>query len=256
MSKPDNSSGKKPSTRLDAEHVFRFDCSESIPCFTNCCRDITVVLTPYDVVRLKNALSMPSDQFLDKHTIIIPKQKRLIPMVILKMNESDKKCPFVGKGGCSVYADRPWPCRMYPLDINDDGTFGFITDESCCLGLQVDQRIRICDWLVEQGVPVYDEMNSLLSQLTAPLQAEELDIDNPKITRMTFMAMYNLDKFRDFILKSTFLDRFDVDGIRLEKIKRNDVELLKFGIDWIKFGVFGQKLFQVKESAVPKDREE
>ena len=70
------------------------------------------------------------------------------------------------------------------------------------------------------------------------------------------MAMYNLDKFRDFILKSTFLDRFDVDGIRLEKIKRNDVELLKFGIDWIKFGVFGQKLFKVKESAVPKARKE
>jgi hypothetical protein len=109
---------------------------------------------------------------------------------------------------------------------------------------------------MEQGVPVYDEMNTLLSQVTAPLRAQELDIDNPKINQMTFMAMYNLDKFRDFVLKSTFLDRFDVDRVRVEKIKRSDAELLKFGIDWIKFGIFGQKVFRVKDSALPKSGEE
>ena len=256
MNKPDHFSEKKNLTRLDAEHVFRFDCSQSIPCFTRCCRDITIVLTPYDVLRLKNSLGNSSDEFLEKYTLIIPKQKLLIPMVVLKMNEPDKRCPFVGDGGCSVYADRPWPCRMYPLDMNDDGTFGFITDESHCLGLKVDQKCRISDWLVEQGIPVYDEMNTLLSQVTSPLRAQELDINNPKINKMTFMAMYNLDKFRDFVFKSTFLDRFEVDRVRVEKIKRSDVELLKFGIDWIKFGIFGQKIFQVKDSALPKSGEE
>ncbi len=241
---------------MDPEHVFQFDCSPRISCFTNCCQDITIVLTPYDVLRLKNGLGISSDEFLERYTIIISRQKQLIPMVVLKMNEPDKRCPFVGEGGCSVYADRPWPCRMYPLDMNDDGTFGFITDESRCLGLEVNLKCRISEWLMEQGVPVYDEMNTLLSQVTAPLRAQELDIDNPKINQMTFMAMYNLDKFRDFVLKSTFLDRFDVDRVRVEKIKRSDAELLKFGIDWIKFGIFGQKVFRVKDSALPKSGEE
>lgn len=246
MKKPRHLSISKKQVRMDAEFVFHFDCSRSIPCFTHCCRDITIVLTPYDVVRLKSGLGISSDEFLERYTIIIPKQERLIPMVVLKMKELDNRCPFVGEDGCSVYSDRPWPCRMYPLDMNDDGTFRLITDKSRCLGLEADQRSRISDWLVEQGIPIYDEMNILLSQITTPLRAQELDIDNPKINQMTFMALYNLDKFREFVLKSTFLDRFDVDRIRVEKISRSDVELLKFAIDWIKFGIFGQKLFQVR----------
>jgi len=95
-------------------------------------------------------------------------------------------------------------------------------------------------------------MNHLFSQVTSPLKAQELDIDNPNIYQMTFMSLYNLDKFRNFVFKSTFLDRFDIDTVTIEKLKRSDVELLKFAFDWIKFGIFGQKAFQVKESAEPK----
>ena len=65
---------------------------------------------------------------------------------------------------------------------------------------------------------------------------------------MLFMALYNIDKFRDFVFSSTFLDRFEVEASRIEKIKRNDEELLKFAFDWIKFGLFGEKLFWVKET--------
>ena len=68
---------------------------------------------------------------------------------------------------------------------------------------------------------------------------------------MTFMALYNLDKFREFVFKSTFLDKFDVDHVRIERIKISDMELLKFAFDWVKFGIFGQKTFQVKQGAPP-----
>ncbi|MGD8226913.1 MAG: YkgJ family cysteine cluster protein [Desulfobacteraceae bacterium] len=239
----------KDTPKMDAEHPFRFNCYPGVPCFTQCCQDITIVLTPYDVLRLKRVLGIASDKFLEKHTIIIPKEKRLIPMVVLKMNEKDKKCPFVSNEGCTLYQDRPWPCRMYPLDTNDDGTFRLITDASRCQGLQEEEEWRIGEWLVDQGVVPYDEINALLTTVTLPLQAQDLDIDNPDIAKMVFMALYNLDKFRDFVFKSTFLDRFEVAPAQLEKIKRDDVELLKFGIDWIKFGLFGQKLFKVKQKA-------
>jgi hypothetical protein len=101
---------------------------------------------------------------------------------------------------------------------------------------------------------MYDEMNGLFAQVTAPLQAEELDIDNPQIYKMVFMALYNLDKFKDFVFQSTFLDRFDVDPVVVEKIKRNEVELLKFAFDWIKFGIFGQKTFRVRPDEAPKEK--
>ena len=240
--------------RMEADQPFQFRCGPGVPCFTDCCRDITIVLTPYDVVRLKNALQISSEEFLDQYTIIIPREKRLIPMVVLKMNEdNDKRCSFVSENGCTVYNDRPWPCRMYPLNMNDDGTFGLIADPAKCKGLEQPDHARISSWLIEQGVPMYDEMNMLFSQITAPLQAQELDIDNPKIYQMTFMALYNLDKFKDFIFKSSFLDRFVIEDITIEKLKRNDVELLKFSFDWIKFGIFGQKTLQVKK--VPQSKQ-
>ena len=119
--KPADSVEKR--ARLEREQLFRFNCYPGVSCFTQCCQDITIVLTPFDVLRLKNSLKISSDEFLEKYTIINQKEKQLIPLVILKMNEKDKKCPFVTPEGCTVYDDRPWPCRMYPLDMNDDGTF-------------------------------------------------------------------------------------------------------------------------------------
>jgi Fe-S-cluster containining protein len=238
---------KDQSQRMEPDQGFRFNCSPGVPCFTQCCRDVTIALTPYDVLRLKKGLGISSYEFLEKYTIIIPKEKRLIPLVILKMNEGNKRCPFVSKDGCVVYEDRPWPCRMYPLDMNDDGTFHLITDASRCSGLEEKDEWRIGEWLVAQGIVPYDEMNAAFSQITVPLSTQELDIDNPDISKMVFMALYNIDKFREFVFKSTFLERFHVDPVVVEKIKRSDAELLKFGFDWIKFGIFGQKLFQIKK---------
>ncbi len=248
--KPADGGGEK--ARLERAHPFRFNCYSGVSCFTQCCQDITIVLTPFDVLRLKNSLQISSDEFLEKHTLIIPKKKRLIPLVILKMNEKDKKCPFVTPEGCTVYDDRPWPCRMYPLDMNDDGTFSLITDSSRCQGLNEDNKWKISDWLESQGITTYDEMNEHFSSLTIQLQAQELDIDNPKIQQMTFMAIYNLDKFRDFIFKSTFLDRLEVEPERIEKIRNNDKDLLLFAFDWMKFGLFGKKVFWVKQKPSEK----
>ena len=239
--------GKDKKQRFEGVDVFKFKCYPGVSCFSNCCQDITIVLTPYDVLRLKKGLDISSGEFLDKHTIIIPEKGHLIPLVILKMNESDKKCPFVSEDGCSVYGDRPWPCRMYPLNINDDGTYSLIADSSKCLGLEEKESNKISELLEKQGVGPYDEMNEYLSSLIVQLQSQNMDINNPQIQQMIVMALYNIDKFREFVFKSTFLDRFDVDAVTLEKIKRSDVELLKFSFDWIKFGLFGQKLFWVKE---------
>jgi Fe-S-cluster containining protein len=247
----EGSDKKKPRETMDADHVFRFRCSPGVACFTRCCADVTIALTPYDVIRLKNALGISSEEFLEKYTVIIPRENRLIPLVLLRMNEEDKRCPLVTESGCTVYEDRPWPCRMYPLNMEDDGTFRLIADPSLCEGLKEEQTCQISEWLVDEGIVPYDEMNNLFSSVTIPLSAQNLDVDNPQIHKMVFMALYNIDKFRDFVFQSSFLDRFEVEPTRIEKIRRSDLELLKFGFDWIKFGLFGQKLFKVKEKQAP-----
>ena len=252
MNEQDPKQKEEMDVRMDPEHAFKFECSQNVSCFTQCCQDVTIVLTPYDVLRLKNGLKISSDQFLDDYTIIRPQPKRLIPLVLLRMNDQDKRCHFVTQKGCTVYQDRPWPCRMYPLDMNDDGTFRLITDASRCFGLKEEGTWRIYEWLMDQGIIPYDEMNDLFSVITSPLRAQELDIENPDIAKMTFMALYNLDKFRNFVFNSTFLDRFDVDPIKIVKLQKSDEELITFAFDWIKFGIFGQKVLRVKQP--PEDK--
>jgi uncharacterized protein len=252
MSGSNTESPGRPTPRMDAEHYFRFRCAPGISCFTQCCQDVNIILTPYDVLRLKQALAISSDEFIEKYAIVLSREKQLIPLVFLKMREEDKRCPFVTEQGCTVYENRPWACRMFPLDVAEDGTFHLITGSGRCKGLDETMSWQIGEWLVEQGIVPYDEMNQLLTTMTAPLKAQKPDIDNPDIVKMVFMSLYNLDRFRDFILKSTFLDRFELDALRIEKIKRSDLELLNFAFDWIKFGVFGQKLFKVKQPASKK----
>lgn len=223
-----------------------FECSPGSPCYTKCCRDVTIALTPYDLIRLKKALNIDSDTFIDRYTIMLPKPKKVLPLLILKMNEEDKKCPFVTPKGCSVYEDRPWACRMYPLDINDDGTYRIIGKPGECLGLSSKVQWKISDWLVSQGIPTYDEMSKVVTQVILPLTVYEPEIENPQISQMVFMALYNLDRFRNFIFNSSFLQKLQVAENRISSIKEDDLALLEFGVDWIKFGIFGEKIFSVK----------
>ena len=51
-------------SRLTSGSPFKFSCSPGISCFTECCQDVSIVLTPYDVLRLKNCLGISSDEFL------------------------------------------------------------------------------------------------------------------------------------------------------------------------------------------------
>jgi len=63
---------------------------------------------------------------------------------------------------------------------------------------------------------------------------------------MFFMASYNLDKFRDFLFKSGFFDRFEVDSDLKKKLPDNDTTLMLFAFDWLKFSLFGEKTMQLK----------
>ena len=238
--------------RLDIEDRITFRCFPGIECFTQCCQDVNVALTPYDVLRLKSHLGIHSDEFIVKYTVVIPKGKKVIPLVLLKMDSENKRCPFVTENGCTVYINRPWSCRMYPLDVNEDGTYRIISDPSRCKGLNEKEVWEIGEYIVDQGMVPYEEMNRALSQVTIPLQAMDLDIDNPAIFKMVFMALYNLDRFREFVFQSSFFDRFKISEERIRLIQSDDVELLKFSLDWIKFGLLGQLLFPVKEKYLRK----
>jgi hypothetical protein len=61
-----------------------------------------------------------------------------------------------------------------------------------------------------------------------------------KAKQMFFMVSYNLDKFRDFVFESSFLERYPVDAQTQEKLKNDEVELLRFGVRWLTSVLFKQ----------------
>lgn len=58
---------------------------------------------------------------------------------------------------------------------------------------------------------------------------------------MFYLACYDLDRFRRFIFGTRLLQKFQVDGTRIEAIAWDDEELLKFAIQWLRFTVFGER---------------
>jgi len=69
--------------------------------------------------------------------------------------------------------------------------------------------------------------------------------EGPK-AKMAFMATYNIDRFRDFVFQSSFLKRYKVKSAMLKKLKTDDVQLLKFGFEWVRVFVWNQKSKQIR----------
>lgn len=253
--------------RLGPEDKFAFQCKSGLPCFTSCCGDITIVLTPYDILRLKRRLGIGSEEFIDKYALSPTiGQKNRMPIIVLRMNEDEKRsCQFLGHDGCKVYEDRPWACRMYPVGVasrksesNPEGEefYFLIKDEEKCLGHDQGVEWTIAQYLEDQEVAEFDEMNDLFKELTIQPIWQQNDPVPAEQIQMFYMACYNLDLFRRFLTNSRFFEIMDVPEGTEEKIKESDEELLKFAFQWLKFSLFGVGSVRVKQDHMDKKRAE
>jgi len=233
--------------RFDLDDSFQFACHPGVPCFNECCGDITIVLTPYCVVRLKQRLGISSEELHKLYTLMPFSKEVKQPVPILKMGEDEgKKCPFVGPDGCTVYEDRPWACRMYPVGLaaprdeaEQGDRFYFLLAEDHCKGFAEDNTITIREWLDQQGVAEYDEAGEWFKPVGLHEFWDSGDMSPAKMD-MFFAAAYDLDRFRRFVFGSTFLDKFDVPEERVEQLRTDDLALMRFGFQFIQFAVFGE----------------
>lgn len=233
--------------KMNFKDQFQFRCYPGVTCFTNCCADVTIFLTPYDVIRLKNRLGLSSREFIDQHTHLLTRERQLIPLVVLKMSENERKtCPFVTPEGCTVYSDRPWACRMYPLDVDNQEMFSVVAVPEKCRGLLEPEMKTVIEWLEDQGVMDYQRVNNYYSEITSHPRIKDLDVTNDQIRQMIYMATYDLDRFRSFVLGTKFRNMFELEDDLLERVRVDDSDLLKLGLDWIKFGLYGAKTLKIK----------
>ncbi len=247
-------------TKFSADAKFMFRCHKGIKCFTKCCSDIEILLTPYDVIRLKNRLGLQSEEFLDKYTYMKIDEKSSHPYAMLKMNDDDEKnCPFVTPEGCIVYTDRPSNCRYYPVGqgtFKKEGENGpveeefyFFIKEPHCFGYDEKKQWTIASWREDQGVDLYDEINKEWKalQLRKNLLGQP-DLDESKQFQF-YMASYDADRFRRFVFESNFLNIFDIDQETVEKMRNDEVELVKFGVKYIRYVMMLEETLKLKKDA-------
>lgn len=241
--------------QLTKDSRFKFRCHPGVSCFTECCGKTTIILTPYDILRLKNRLRITSGEFLAKYTRMEEHDKSGLPMVIMDMPRFEGKCPFVRPvTGCEVYTDRPATCRYYPIGqgtlITEEGVdeFYFFVREEHCKGYDADDEWSVATWRADQGVDLYDEMNLPWKTMMLRRGQDGGPVTDERGNKLFAMVMYDLDQFRKFVFKSRFLQLFDLDDEVREKIWDDDEELLKFAYEYV------QMVLKLKESDIIQPR--
>jgi uncharacterized protein len=249
----------KEGERLGPDHRFSFRCHPGLSCFNKCCGDVNIVLTPYDVLRLKKRLGLSSTEFIARHTVRPFTKEQQLPVVLLKLEDSKpgKPCSFVGEKGCMVYEDRPWACRMYPVGSASARTesdpdapeFYFLMHEDPCDGFQEGRELSIAEWMQDQQIAPYNEAGEGFRQISLHPHFRQGGTLNPQQMQMFFAACYDLDRFREFVFESSFLSKFQVAPEELEKLRTDDEALLEFGFTWLRTALFREPLVPLKDEA-------
>ncbi len=247
----------KECTRLGLDDRFTFQCNPQMSCFGRCCHDVTIVLTPYDVLRMKRSLGIDSSEFLDRYTLRLQNAEQKFPIVILRMAEEESKpCQFLTGEGCGIYQNRPWACRMYPLGLAEpksatpnDMPFHFVIAEDLCKGHGEGVSLSVREWIECQGIQEFEMMSGGFKELTLHDFWDGGKALTPQQSDMFYMACYDLDRFRRFVFETRFLKLFEVDEARVEALRTDDQELLDFGTQWLRFSIFGERSMRLQPGA-------
>ena len=243
--------------KLDKEQKFSFSCHSGLPCFNTCCADVNIILTPLDVLQMARRINLSTTEFLDKHTLRPITKELELPIVMLNLSADDKKCPFVSEEGCTVYGDRPWACRMYPVGMaippahvgEKPNPIYFLFEDDFCEGGAGDKKWTVDQWKEDQKVVEREIIEEEFRKLVFHpyfIGGRQLD---PKRMEMFYTASYDIDKFREFILQSTFLKRFELDETLIEEIKSDDKALMHFSFRWLRFALFAEPTMTVRKEA-------
>ena len=236
-------------TRLCGQKRFSFACHPGVPCFTECCRELDLALTPYDVMRLCRELQIKPGDFIERYVVQELDEKGIFPVLYLGMIDDGRaSCPFVGRDGCTVYEGRPGACRAYPVGrgatIDENGrtreVFVLVREEHC-RGFTEAESHTAAEWFADQGL---DEYNRINDELLAILQHEKMR-KGLRLTREQrekfLLALYRLDEFRRLVESAGFQSSVSLTDEEKSTVLADDLSLLRFGIRWLQETIFPEE---------------
>lgn len=244
MNLPDNV------TRLCGRKQFSFECHPGVSCFTECCRELELALTPYDVLRLCRELQMGSVEFLDRYVVIEQDARAGFPVLYLGMVDDGRaSCPFISEKGCRVYNGRPGACRAYPVgrgvSLDPDGVkreILVLVHEEHCRGFAEPYTQDAAAWFKNQGLAEYNTVNDEVMDLLYHEQVRQGKKLTTKEKDAYILALYKLDEFRNQVTLPPFQDKLRLDGEELQGGLADDLQLLRLGIRWLRQVLFSENI--------------
>jgi Fe-S-cluster containining protein len=226
------------------DDIFCFDCHPGVTCFNKCCRNLNLFLYPHDILMIRSKLGITSGSFIEDYTEAVLQKGSYFPDVMLRMADNpEQTCPFLTDQGCSVYTHRPDSCRNFPLEhgvmYDQNGEVAeqvhLFRPPDFCQGQSEPREHTLKSWQKDQNAELTNEMTLLWSEIAKYFYSDIWGGEGPygPKGKMVFMAAYNIDEFRDFVFKSSFLKRYKVKKNIQQKIKINDESMLRFAFDWI-----------------------
>ena len=236
-------------TRLCGSKPFSFGCHPDVSCFTECCRELELTLTPYDVLYLRKELQMGSAEFIERYAVVELDEQGCLPRLYLGMVDDGRaSCPFISSNGCKVYRSRPGACRAYPVGrgvtLDADGKVRemyVLVNEDHCQGFLEPHSHNVAEWFKDQGLVEYNAVNDEMLHL---LQHEKVS-RGVNLTQeekdMFLLALYKLDEFRIMVSSPAFVEKFMLSKEESRSILADDLNLLLFGIRWLQKVLFTEK---------------
>jgi uncharacterized protein len=232
--------------RLALTDTFAFSCHSGLSCFNRCCRNKHLPLTPYDVSRMRKALGIHSDHFLEEYVLYRLDPLSGFPILTIKMAD-DGACPFVSPHGCTLYSDRPTACRLYPLGRSSRAAqnggppeaFHYLLDTPNCQGITEQKIQSVADWQEEQGLLPYLDMNDrMLGLLFHPRRDRSVQLTEAQ-QQQIMVACYNIDLFREFVSKTGLAEVYRVENQNRDSVTTDDTALLELGLAYLDQTLFG-----------------
>ncbi len=231
-------------SRIEADAPFTFSCHPGVDCFTDCCRQLELALTPYDVLRLKQETGLHSDTFLDRYVIMEQEEEDTFPRFYLTMVDDGRdSCIFVSKQGCTVYQGRPGACRAYPMGRaairqvdNSMQEFFVLLKETHCHGF-LEKEIQTAEkYSLDQGLKPYNRFNDQVAVVLQHEQIRQGKVLTTGETELFTLALYNLDKFREELEAGKLPNTEQYSAQK--KDCSDDEQLLLFGVEWLRGVLF------------------
>jgi uncharacterized protein len=220
---------------LSLQSQFTFNCHNGLACFNQCCRTPTIILSPYDILRLRQCLGITSGEFLERYTRRETEDMSNLPLIFLDpFRPTGDGCPFLGDSGCQVYTHRPAACRLFPITMGSQLTkqgvvdYYFCRKLDYCQGFDTNVQWTVGSWQANQGFVEYDQsrrtwLELMLKQgLQGPVDA--------RVQELFATTAYDIDKVRQLLCEPAFRRACDMDAEVFEDLNTgaSDLALLDF----------------------------